>query len=494
MVHAFLLFTDDIVNKSNKFYASRFDVSIVRSMLSHAYVPDIVLRVCEALRPHFLKSRELQFIASHASFIFEYDIHRIVPPSLFIQAHDVLNSTPNRSHIYKQWLVSNIIRYGEATYKVANLIGGIYQTEGDFVPTSHYHSNWFLDSLAWLTCTNPSNYLYNYQVPIETAQHYNPYIHLLMLEDANIFQTVQFIKHSSRIFEENKAFCAGSIFNIVLSSSSAIVTHQLQAPQAPTWISNPFNFLSLQSHISEGTREEFCKSVNFHSPSSSDNRTEIQRGVDFAYDVMSWGSEVSDNMQMPIFLNDWVLLVDPYANDPSPTTFFCGTVICNGNIDGISLPLPNIDCFKTHNSRINSFGILLTNVVPEFKPIQGPTFTREVSRDGIMPTLALLYDYGRILIQKTPLFTTPFRIEDLELPIIERNIVQNTNVIGSVVEVEEKDVKPNKAVFWSSYRHIDTKFRPCASNVRMFPSLEGIYGMTGSIWESLPLHNILPQL
>lgn len=502
MVHAFIFLCDHYDRSINSYYVSTLNVQsfdVIFSLVSNAYVPDIVLQVCDALRPHHVKKRNIHFVPSYAAFVFNYDIQRMVPPSVFLQAHNVLLTTSCTSQKFKEWLISDSLHFDGNTYKVVNFLGGIYQTDDESNPVCHYYKNWFVSSLTCLTTEHSTSSEYSYNVPTVTAEHYNPYVHLLMLEPSNIGETQIFINCLSKLFEDNDDWKAGSILNVALSSGPGIVTHQLQGPQVPTWISKPFNHQSLKNNISKGTFEDFCKSVNFTHPSSrkdntrtssnAESRKSTQEHNRLPCNIITSHVNKSYDENISVYVDDEILLIDPYGNGLHICDMYSGTVICNGNIDGISLPLPNVECSLTlNNSRITCFGILLTNIVPEFSSDEVAIFRRAPRERATMPSLALLYHYATIWIPKIGAATPDFSSD--EIIRNDRN-VESGNVIGCISEAARHESQPNKGILWSSYRHIDGGDRACASNVRMFPTLEGIFGMTGIIGKTLPLHSFL---
>lgn len=422
IVHAFVLHCDISRRSIMSSYASQAAAShSVRKILTEAlncHVPDVVLNVCRALRPHTLEVRSnIKFVSSYGTCMFKYDAGRLVPPSIFLQAHDSLISRIEYASAYKEWTFSSHLKYNDTNYKVANFIGSLYQRTEDQETLTFRSDNWLSKSVIRLanSATHRRHLQHrmisecNYTVQEVTDESYNPYTFLLMLDPENRNMARNFLSSMSDFCRRNLPEF-GTIDGILNKSSGDVTRHMITGADAPTWNRKAFKNLSFDTATFSGSFKGFCNAIefgrpnSFSCPSTAFRLPDAGHSIEDALYLVSKTPGGSSSLAPAVIEEETcvdtdVLLYDPYEDEPSAHyfTLFSGKIISNGNVDGLSFPLSNpAVSVKQSNSRIHFGAICAKTIVPEFGDRNTPLYPRVPRYKGVSRSLALLYDYASV--------------------------------------------------------------------------------------------------
>lgn len=480
--------------------------------LKSCYVPEVVIQVCESLRPHCLDTRSrLMFYTSYGTCLFQYDAPRLPAPAMFLLTHNSLIAQSKDVSTYTRWLVQNVITYDETDFKVANLIGGIYSTTQDDNDSHFFNSNWLTSSLARLTVSathrthfrSPAITEFTYDPPKFTDSTWNPYTFLLMLGPSQRHETSNFIRALSS-FCSTELSATRCLSDVLSSSSGDIVRHQILGPTAPTWLSKKLRKLRPESAISRGKFSSFCKEAKFCVPlptpspsvSARANATPLQAELTLisingiATDVEYVEPSEDDHVSSP------VLLFDAYENEPSAHNFtlMSGKTIQNVNVDGIVLPLPNKDiALALNNSRNCSGSVRLDQITPEFSDSEFPIIDRSPHIQAHPVPIALVYNCVQVWL---PTFPTNVIGHPHLLPFAKRIYSTaarvTSNVVTSISRHERNPLLLRQVQLWSSYRYMTNSERPSVTTVYMYSTLEHIFGTQSSLIHSPILYDLLP--
>nr|QHD64808.1 coat protein [Plasmopara viticola lesion associated Partitivirus 5] len=514
IIHAFVFLVDTFERSPMSAYASEIDASHTYLRIIDAFtdacVPDVVFEIIDSYLSHKLDIRsKLEMMVSYGSVLFKYDAQRLTAPSMFLMAHNQLISQSKESTAYDKWLDTVVIDYDAKKYKVANFIGGMYQTSHG-TTTSHFtYRNWFARSLSRLADSathrthlrRPMISEFDYNVPETDQSSYNPYIHLLMLEVNNRSTTLDFIRSLSD-FCKVELNATRSLRDFISKRSSSITRHIIRGPDAPTWHSNSLDDLTGKPKL--GNFDQFCKIAGFGLPREKNSESYTMK---FPKDPNTINGEFymveengRDTALEPSLANEELhtesmsFLFDPYDDESSAhySTTFSGKIIQNSNIDGQVLGLPNPDNgLARTNSRYLNGAVLLDHVKPEFDMQEFRLFPRYPQLFKIEASLSLLYNAREVWIPR-------FKQKLHQQPVLSSfswnygvdETVPATNAV--MTSSSSNGAATRKQVtLWSSYRYMSTTERPISETVYYYATLEILFGTRSSIMQTYPLHQLL---
>lgn len=517
-LHAFIFLTDVYSSSTMSAYAEEIDAShVMRKLIdvfSNCFVPDIVFSVLDALHPHKLDVRTtVSFFPSYGSVLFDYDAHRLIPPSIFLLAHNQLLTQTKVPNSYKSWLTQTCVIYQTNEYRVGNIIGGIYQTLSGSTTETFQYKTWLLRSLSRLadSATHRTHLKRNavteiqFDPPSFTEDDFNPYIYLLMLSPSSRTTTTSFLTALSSSCQKYLN-ATRSLSSVLATRSGSITRHMIFDLTAPTANPNTLKDLDESSVLKPGNFMNFCKAVDFCPTQFSNPSKKLTLpyppGVEAHPSLYLVAEKESESPLKPILpsyedhVEGQILLFDPYDDEPSAhfSTLISGKLIENGNVDGITIFLPSpSSSISAVNSRNLQGAIPLCRIQATFAGYIFQQYPRSHAPSNRMFTMSILYDAANIWL---PYFN---RVMYSALPILpftaNRNadgLIPSTNlVVTSRKTVAATAFAPDVSL-WSSYRYQPTNERPTPQNVYMYATLEPFFGSKSSYLQSYQLQVLLP--
>lgn len=516
MIHAFIFLIDVYESPSMSAYAEEVDTThALRKLIdifSNAYVPDIVIEILQSILPHRLDVRtHLEILPSYGTSLFHYDAPRLLSPSMFLLAHNQLISQTRDNAAYRNWLAQDLIHYSGITYRVGNLIGGLYQRQDGAAITTYTYRNWLARSLFRLADSathrthlrRPDILDFDYSIPRLDDSNYNPYIHLLMLEPQNRITTQNFL-HSLSNFSKSALRATRNISSLLKSRSGQITRCVIKGPTAPTWHTQQIKDFDLSDKPKSGTFSQFCEAANFAQPRPKNSeKIELPYPEDPSTIIPGLylvnESEGKSNFE-PVTADEELhvegmnLLFDPYDDEPSAhySTIISGKLIQNGNIDGQVLILPNpSDALPKTNSRYLQGAVCIKHIVPEFQAQVIYLYPRFPRRGRMESTMSLLFNAGQVWIPRfSRKISAPPSLNSFYENKYADGVIPVTNVIATPDTNKPKDIGKD-VILWSSYRHRRGSDRPTENTVFFYATLELFYGTRSSMMQTYNLHQLL---
>ncbi|AAU26068.1 coat protein [Ceratocystis resinifera virus 1] len=516
--HAFIFLTDVYSSSTMSAYAEEIDAShIMRKLIdifSNCFVPDIVFSVLDALHPHKLDVRTtVSLFPSYGSVLFEFDAPRLIPPSIFLLAHNQLLTQTKIPNSYKSWLMQTCVTYQDVEFRVGNIIGGLYQIVLGHTTETFQYKTWLLRSLARLadSATHRTHLKRNavteieFSPPVFTDKNFNPYTYMLMLSPSSRTTTTSFLTALSSSCQKYLN-ATRSLSSILATRSGSITRHMIFDLTAPTANSHTLTDLDETSVLKPGNFTNFCKAVGFCPPQVNPLPKKITLpyppGVEAhpsLYLVTETDAESPLKPILPSYedhVEGQILLFDPYDDEPSAhfSTLISGKLIENGNVDGITIFLPSpSSSIAAVNSRNLQGAIPMSRIQPSFDVMNFQQSPRSHAPPNRMFTMSVLYDAANIWL---PYFN---RTMYSALPILpytaNRNadgLIPSTNlVVTSSKTVSSSSSSPDVNLWWS-YRYQPTNERPTTHTVYMYATLEPFFGSRSSYLQSYQLQVLLP--
>lgn len=375
MVHAFVFLTNLDDSQDTSFYATEIDsnhstrklIAAMRSCL----VPDIVVQICQSLRPHSLDVRSrLKFTPSYGSCIFEYDVHRLPSPAMLLLGHNALTDPTRDVTAYRDWLNSDIIRRDDNSYyKVVNLIGGIYQRAQNAQNVTNSYNNWLVRSLRRLAdSATHRKHLRQHDIltfddlMYNDVDNFNPYAYLLMTDRARLPIALDFIKSLSS-FCSRELNANAPLDSLLNSTSSEITRHQIHGTTFPTWYFPAIVNFDPTVNTPNGNFRDLCNVIHFGTRANPSAPEAVPYPANHAlvdanlYPVKNIDHDTAVLSTPPdedFHSHSEVLLFDPYDDEPSAHlyTLFSGKLISNKNVDAQALPLPKPSIALSKKNRV----------------------------------------------------------------------------------------------------------------------------------------------
>lgn len=516
MFHAFIFLMDVFQTPQMSAYAEEVDTThALRKLIdtvSNAIVPDIVFEVIQSIAAHRLDIRsKLEIFPSYGSVLFKYDAPRLLPPSMFLLAHNQLITQTRANSAYKHWLAHDLIAHNGTMYKVANFIGGLYQQTHSGSTHSFLYRNWLARSLFRLADSathrthlrRPDILDFDYSIPHVNEETYNPYVHLLMLGPAHRVTTSNFI-HSLSQFCSTQLHATKSISGFTSLRLGNIVRTVIKGPTAPTWHTQSIVDVEPDDNLRTGSFSAFCQVANFALPRPDNARTfeipvpedeNIILGSLYLVQPTEKRSELEPITADEELHNEGMnLLFDAYDDEPSAhySTIISGKLIQNSNIDGQILPLPNpIDSLVRTNSRYLAGAVPLKHITPEFDVLPIYLYPRYPRSTRAQSMFSLLFNASQAWM---PIFmqhiTGPPNLTAFQANNGADGIIPTSNIVSTSDHRKVKDVG-KQVLLWSSYRHRSSTERPTEDSVFYYATLELIFGTRSSLMQTYNLHQLL---
>lgn len=356
---------------------------------------DFLTRLTECIVPSHLEPILLQlislydssrpnqtFIPDLAAFSWSHDFGRIVPPAIMLAAHNLIAGlrqqlTPDE--ILAHFYATEVCQVANVHYSVANLLGGWYRLDN----ADRMHVNWLNQAVEEIfnpvvgrALTNRPSLARIRTTPVVYAEvpAVNPYALLFGYSDDNTMPLTAMLENLSDFHRTSNS---GKKTLLQLSGESTgitILSHSLEPPTLPTWHRLP----ACAGHAPNNrTHQQFADDINFMQTKAIG---QAQLPIPNAGQCLAVLALVeredctaaNDPFPALRFSNPEnvyppVLFFQPYNKSLSTLnyTVILGFKIESAEIDGVTLPVPNVrDSLIDNNSRYRQGSLPVSVVYP----------------------------------------------------------------------------------------------------------------------------------
>lgn len=394
LVYGQLLFCDLVERHSAspaaEDFISKTNMQTFLDVLANAYVPPFLIPIIQALMPFRSALRPgLQFVPSLATCYLNHDFGRIFPLSIFIQAHNTLSEYPLNSHpstILAHWLSQPIATLPAPFNEIdSNAFFALLRkdTTDNNNETYFMYQSWLNSRLGQLmnpvtSRTNAARPIFaeipfvppNLRVSTSLASwsKFNQYEFVFGFNSQNFTHITSYLQNISEYVktEMSASHTLVQIFDSV--SSSSIVSHMISGPALPTWYitntdktkdtSNVLDVDTTKSKykFTKQAHSELATLLNFLTPDTLTLTTPVPFPAPNADPkindnlYLARNQDPTDPREFVLFDADKHVTPDLLTWNPTssvPSAMFgpicAGLLIQNADVDGITLPLPNIE-------------------------------------------------------------------------------------------------------------------------------------------------------
>ncbi|KAG5871096.1 hypothetical protein JTB14_035793 [Gonioctena quinquepunctata] len=339
-------------------------------------------------------------------------------------AHHLLASVRTNSDpetILRTFYATTILDIDRQTYTPANFIGGYYDIAQR--PTSH--SNWlstrfekvFNPTIGKALLQRPTLAKIR-QAPFEylTAEQIDPYEFLLCYSEDNIEKILELLTDVSSFLKE-EAHATKKLGQVLENASGIVILyHSVWSTTMPTWHHLPPPTVSSPQETNEITDSAYSKQIKFLSPAPTfkgtlDPPTDDIDSVFYlvskdAYDP-TYPPFAYENFDKQRHVYPDVLWFQPYSKSPSALNYALtlGLIKEFGDLDGVTIPLPNIRMSLTENNSMYMQGTIPLPCIKKYTPSSDDTnrlslCTRAIHDDESQPTGFGLRDCSTVTVPK----------------------------------------------------------------------------------------------
>lgn len=219
----------------------------------------------------------LVYVPNLASFSWNHDFGRLVPPHIMIIAHNIIASLRTNQipeEVLLAFFTANVCQVAEVNYTVSECLGGWYRLEN----TNRIHYNWINMAVEELFNPVVGRALTNrpslakirvHSANLGPAAACNPYLTLFNMSGDNLPALSAMMDNISK-FNENAKL--GSKTLLQLSGDASGITclsHSLEPPTLPTWHKLPV--ATSHDDLNPRTDEQYARDVSFMRPKTLAN-------------------------------------------------------------------------------------------------------------------------------------------------------------------------------------------------------------------------------
>lgn len=470
--------------------------------LLDCYIPADLEPLLNAFAPTFDPQRRLQlFVPSFAGFDFALDFGRIVPPSMMILAHHLLASVRTNSDpevILRTFYSTPIISILDESYTPANFLGGYFDRNQR--PTSH--SNWLNSRFEKIFNPVIGRALLQRPTLAKTRiqpfsypdiDNVDPYEFLLCYSDDNIEKIFEILTDVSS-FLHTESSAPRKLGQILENSSGiTIMYHSLWSATLPTCHSLSPPTVTSPLETDSLTDAAYSKYVKFMSPAPTFKSKLNPPSSDIDANFYLVSKDPFDLLNPPFKYESFdrhrhitpdVLWFQPYSKNPSALNYALtlGLLIESGDLDGVTIPLPNIDMSLTENNSMYLQGTLPLVKILKFNPNSTETdrfrlCTRATHSDENQPIGIAFRDCSTVLVPRFGNEHVRSNMHRIYGATIHENCNDNEiNFTFTASTYPEAPPIPDFSVhLWSSYRYV-AKSNMKRKLVYLYFTLRQFYG------------------
>lgn len=441
---------------------------------------------------------DLVFVLNLGSFTWNHDFGRLDPPHILIIAHNIIaslrtNQTPD--NVLLAFYNTIVCHVAELPYTVSEMLGGWYRLDN----ANRLHPNWMNSAVEELFNPVVGRALTNRpslaKIRVAPAQlgpvlACNPYSAMFNMNGDNLAPLSAMMNNISKFIENAKL---GSKTLLQISGDASGITclsHSLEPPTLPTWHKLPN---ATAADPVQRTDEQYAFDLQFMRPKTLANEN-LQ--VPTAAQCLPLLALVVNN-DCTLDNNPFPeILFDPHFNVYPPALYFqpydrsCSTLnytvtlglkIETGELDGVSLPIPNVrnSLFDT-NSRYRSGTIPVSQIhqctYTEAQPLTLSARTLHYEIDDprglaiVDSTRVVLPRFGNAHVER-PGAALPGFDEVAPVPR-PRDAFTYAATHGN----DDYPVGSRKFYVWSSYRYTVSN-HPRHRNVHMYYTFRAMFGL-----------------
>lgn len=533
ILYAYALITDtENVRTSKSHWSDDFNDNSNRRdyliELERCFVPSFMNNILTGLVPTRDPRRpNVLFTNTLAGYSINHDYGRSFPITMFLHAHHLVATNPANtppSQIYDDWINHTVLIAANQDFKIGNLIGtGLQNGE---------YENWLLSRIKSLfnpvtsrSNTNRPTFSPIVTFPYEPTDEVNPYIYLLGADSNNIFNALSFLQGMSNVIHEQLTGSnqLGSYFGI--TSGTQILTHMYHGPALPTWHWITVSPIKDRKDRKDLTATGFARTIRFLSdetipstPPTTIKYPESDADIDKTYYLVRKPNGTLDTDQedstILFDIDEHVLpdvrYFDPWEYNPSklPYTMMTGILIESAEIDGFSVPQPNLNVpLSTENSYLLNSAVPL-HWIKTAKQIGNQTDTilyqRSFVRQQSTPVGISLYDLST---NRLPYFNTS--VNDPSPPRGFYGFNKTTDISWFIrafsyfgfkirsqnTSTQDPNLPKHHLYAWSSYRYVNSnvpRSTPATHRVSMLCNFRTIYGTNVTLSQSVHPSRLIP--
>nr|AWF73466.1 capsid protein [Lentinula edodes partitivirus 1]AWF73482.1 capsid protein [Lentinula edodes partitivirus 1] len=516
MIYGFMLVNDFQGRTRASYWAHDFMDLRARKDLYNAllkcYVPPFLMDIFHGISDTADPRRKgLEYFTSLAASMFETDFGRIIPPQIFLYAHNMScesDTSRNVAAAITALLSWNVFQDGP---NQTNIYTGYYFSAGTEDGT--YHSfmyqtlNLLFSPVTGKSITRRTNLqaIPTFNMTIDTAQtgadddHIsNPYVMFLNSDNENVFNTMKFLQEFSALVKIDLKGTTqlGAVPDGL--SGVAILNHGYTIYPLPTWHSRKFDSTKIfdtatstqyAAKIDYLQKHSFTAGTSISDPDDTNNMVQ-QLYLKTIKSVTHKKSADPDNdikfdkdMHIyPRFL--WML---PYEEGDGPIGYamLTGSHIEIFEIDGTSIPGPNAEQKLSDNNSLFAQGALPLDHVVKGYGSNEETRINPVPRAQLRTTSQQIsHDLYNVAINR--LGIVDGEVEDNQVPQALFGFERLRHVRGfnflyskiSFIAGNDPNIGTRRLPVWSPYRYIHNERNtiPAPKDILMFTNFRAMYG------------------
>lgn len=504
LFNAYLLICDIHCREPVSHNASKFKNDAAKSdyltKLMDCYVPDELATLISQLAPTYDPQRKLMFyIPSFAGFSFAHDYGRTVPPCLMILAHNLLASLRTNADpedTLRTFYSTTVLTIDNEHFTPAHFLGGYYLSNGRVT----CHPNWLntrfekvynpvigraLIQRPTLAKTRLQSYEY------DNPQSVDPYEFLLCYSEENIEVMFDLLSDISSFI--SKEIPSSRKLGQLLGEPSGvnILYHSIWSFVIPTWHSLPPAPASTPENTSTVTDKAYVTSIKYLSsaPIYKSSLVPPPESINAVFYLV--GKNPYDKNSPPFHYDTFdrrkhvhpdVFWFQPYIQNPSAINYSLtlGLLIEQGDIDGTTIPLPNIAMSLTENNSMFMQGCLpithVLSVSPNFN--ENSRFHLPIRKiHDSDPVGIALRDSSTVMLPQFGTAHVRSNMNRFYGPTVRENC--NDNHVNFTYSAWPSgsipSIPPGLTYLWSSYRYVHHAHR-VQKKIHFYYTMRQFYG------------------
>jgi len=513
---------------SNEFMDSTTSKSYYKVLLS-CYVPDFMIDIFRGLSDTSDPRRPgLEYFTTLAASIFEYDFGRLIPPQLFLYAHNMScesDTSRNPSAAITELLSWNIFHDAPRNRDIeAGRYFSAGTSDGTFYSFMFSTLDLLFSPVTGKSILRRSNIqaipCFNMTIdPTQQDEDYisNPYTMFLNASSDNVYHMMKFMSEFSAFVKQDLK--AGHQLGAIpdVTSGIAILNHGYSIYGLPTWHNADFSAEKIFIPITDVKYAAKIKylqpapfTVGATIPNPSDPKGMLERlYLRLLNSTSHHKRDEPSSDKLVTFDSDihvrpnclWLL---PYEEGDGPIGYamITGSIIESFEIDGASIPMPNpLEKLSDNNSNYGQGAIPMSHVIKGYGTpddvIVSP-LPRAKLRVLLQQVSVDLYDLAQNRIGYVDA-----EVEDAAVPAnlpgfspVEH--IRGFKYIYSKISYRfgtPPPIEKRRLALWSPYRtiHIESNKAPRPQDVYMFSNFRTMYGTHIPLYGTEAPSQIIPS-
>ncbi len=526
LFYAHLLFSDyyfrtPISNWADEFMTCPLNKRLFDTLLA-APCPEFMLTIINGLcNAKDARRPNVRYIASLASFSLLFDYGRLLPPSMFLIAHNIVATMSARtspSDVRNAFFFETVLSIVNppSAYRIGNLLGTNFDNATNILEFANWMNETIMALFNPVVMRNLQNRPFISPVEFRTPSSpdfnsVNPYEYLLMADRENIGSTIDFASSMSKFFSTHDPTSVPFSQLINKMSGNAILCHAVSILPMPTWSSGKVASTASTLPALKSSKKDFAahyakyllprasissvSPMDPSAPATSTGSSASFRNYYFADESKMTDAQLNATDTDTIILFDIrdhvtppVRFFDPTGTDVSKLIYpiICGLKIEFFELDGFTVPLPNMSIdLSTDNSWFLQSCIPLSSILQADDPLIA---IRDRTRHSAInqPVRGVLYDMSKNIIRRIShtvlsAFDTALSVFTAATPpVVEPHRLYD----GFAYTIPTTSSNSHKIPLWSSYRYVSAYSGDNMTRIHMNASLRTVYGTNVTLVES----------